>query len=122
MKKIAIALFAVLSAASPALANPFRYETTCYQEVGDAIFKVDDKCTVIETREKGGALKSRNIFSNVLGLTIKMRWNGSKFVTWDSFNKFEYDWTYKVNPNIEKNGIGATIVMPGISVYNISWD
>jgi hypothetical protein len=121
MKKIAVALFAVLSAATPALANPFRYETTCYLDLPDAIQKVDENCVVIETREKGGALKTRNIFSNRLGLTIKMRWVGDKFLTSDSFNKFEYHWIYKPNPNIEKNGVTATYVMPGVSTF-VSWD
>lgn len=122
MKKIAVALFAVLSTAAPALANPFRYETTCYQEIENAIYKVDENCVVIETREKGGALKTRNIFSNRLGLTIKMRWNGEKFIQTDSYNKFEYHWVYKPNENIQKDGINATYVMPGISVLGISWD
>ena len=122
MKKIAIALFAVLSATPAFAGQPFRYETTCYIDAGDAIYKIDDKCVVIETREKGGALKTRNIFSNVFGLTIKNRWNGEKFLTWDSHNKFEYFYEYKVNPNITKDGISATYVMPGVSVHNISWD
>ena len=122
MKKIAVALFAVLSAASPALANPFRYTTTCYWEVENAIYKIDEECVVIETREKGGALKTRNIFSNKFPMTIKMWWDGKQFVQTDSFNKFQYNWTYRPNPNIQKDGITATEVLPNVSVLGISWD
>ena len=42
------------------------------------------------------------------------------FVTWDSHNKFEYKWEYKVGG---VNGTGAkTYVMPGFLVENVSWD
>ena len=122
MKKIAFALIALISAASPALAEPFRYQTKCYLDLPNSMQQVDDKCVVIETRESGGALKARNIFSNAFGLTIKMRWNGTQFIQNDSYNKFDYHWDYKPNPNIQENGITATYVMPGVSVMNISWD
>lgn len=116
MKKFSLAVFAVLSAALPAIANPFRYNATCY------VGPIQDNCVVIETREKGGALKSRNIFSNKAGLTIKLRWDGEKFVTFDTHNKFEYVWQYKPNSEIVENGITGTLVMPGVTVVNISWD
>jgi hypothetical protein len=122
MKKITFAFIALISAASPAFAEPFRYETKCYLDLPNSVQQVDEKCVVIETRESGGSLKTRNIFSNAFGLTIKMRWNGQKYVTWDSYNKFEYSYPYKPNSNIQENGIVATYVLPGFSVMNISWD
>ena len=74
-----------------------------------------------EIREKGGALKTRNIYSNRWGLTIKSRYDEKKgLVTWDSHNKFEYKWEYKVG------GVGkqaaVTYVMPGVLLENVSWD
>lgn len=123
MKKIALFLAAAITSFQlPASANPFRYETTCYWEIQGDVFKVDERCVVIETREKGGGLRTRNIFSNKFGLTIKSWWDGTKFMTWDSHNKFEYHWLYKPNENIREDGIVATYVMPSISVMNISWD
>jgi hypothetical protein len=117
MKKIALAVIAALAVQFPAIAGqPFRYNAKCY------ILKIEDQCVVIETRESGGGLKSRNIFSNKTALTIKTRWNGQKFVTWDSHNNFEYDWQYKPNPEIVEDGITGTLVMPGVTVINISWD
>ena len=121
MKKVILPIIAVLSFQFPAFAQqPFKYKTDCYLESNGSYR--EDVCTVIETREKGGALKTRNIFSNRFGLTVKMRWVGDKFLTWDSYNQFEYHWIYKPNPDIQKDGITATYVMPGVSVHNISWD
>jgi hypothetical protein len=41
-------------------------------------------------------------------------------MTWDSHNKYEYKWEYKVG-NV--NSLGAwSYVMPGFLVQNISWD
>jgi hypothetical protein len=116
MKTFFVSVLAVLSASTPAFANPFRYNANCY------VGPIQDSCVVIETREDGGALKSRNIFSNKAGLTIKLRWDGKKFVQWDSHNKFEYVWPYKPNPQIVEEGITGTLVMPGVTVVNISWD
>lgn len=118
MKKFALAVVAALAAQLPAWANqPFRYNAKCY------VGQIEDQCVVIETRETGGALKSRNIFSNRAGLTIKMRWDKTKnkFVQTDSHNKFEYEWTYKPNPEIVENGVTATEVMPGVFTF-VSWD
>jgi len=123
MKKL-IALALILSGA-PALATPeqtyrpFRYETPCLLEQG--IQTYPDTCVVIETREKGGALRTRNIFSNKHGLTIKGRFDKEDgYMTWDSHNKFEYKWEYKVGGS---NDLGAwTYVMPGFLVQNVSWD
>jgi hypothetical protein len=80
-----------------------------------------DKCVVIETREKGGALRTRNIFSNRFGLTIKSWFDKEKgFMTWDSHNKFDYKWQYEVG---RPNGLGFwSYVMPGFLVENVSWD
>ena len=99
--------------------RPFRYETPCLLEAG--IQTYPDVCVVIETRETGGALRTRNIFSNKHGLTIKGRFDKEKgYMTWDSHNKFEYKWEYKVGGNQD---IGAwTYVMPGFLVQNVSWD
>jgi hypothetical protein len=117
MKKLLI--LATLLISSPAIAaetyRPFRYETPCVLEAG--IQTYEDTCVVIETREKTGALRTRNIFSNRLGLTIKGRFDSQKgYMTWDSHNKFEYKWDYKAA------GSGWTYVMPGLLVENISWD
>lgn len=99
--------------------RPFQYKTDCYLETPTQTSS--DVCTVIETREKGGALRTRNIYSNKFGLTIKSWFDKEKgFMTWDSHNKFEYKWEYKVGG---MNGLGAkTYVMPGILLDNVSWD
>ena len=99
--------------------RPFTYETPCALEYNNE-FQVDT-CKVIETREKGGALRTRNIFSNRFSLTIKGRFDKEKgYMTWDSHNKYEYKWEYKVGG---VDGLGAfTYVMPGFLVQNISWD
>lgn len=99
--------------------KPFTYMTPCALETG---ITVDfDDCKVIETREKGGALRTRNIFSNKHGLTIKGRFDKEKgYMTWDSHNKFEYRWEYKIGGQAKE---GAwTYVMPGFLVQNVSWD
>jgi hypothetical protein len=123
MKKLIV--LAVFLFSSPVFAQetkthqPFRYETPCLLEVGDQTYP--DICVVIETREKGGALRTRNIFSNKHSLTIKGRFDKEKgYMTWDSYNKFEYKWEYKVGGN-EANG-AWTEVMPSFYVQNVSWD
>lgn len=122
MKKLI--LLTALLFSSPAFAQtvpkpktyrPFVYETNCILEYG--IQTYEDVCKVIETRETGGALRTRNIFSNKFGLTIKSRFDKEKgFVTWDSHNKFEYKWDYKIG------GTGWSYVMPGVLLENVSWD
>ena len=99
--------------------RPFRYETPCALETKQE-FMMDD-CVVIETREPSGALRTRNIFSNRFQLTIKGRFDKEKgYMTWDSHNKYEYKWEYKVGGNQE---LGVwTYVMPGFLVQNVSWD
>jgi hypothetical protein len=99
--------------------RPFLYETPCMIERGMSTYP--DVCVVIETRENGGALRTRNIFSNKHGLTIKGRFDKEKgYMTWDSYNKFEYKWEYKIGGQGDE---GAwTYVMPGFLVQNVSWD
>jgi hypothetical protein len=99
--------------------RPFRYETSCALETKQE-FEMDE-CVVIETREKGGALRTRNIYSNRFKLTIKGRFDKEKgYMTWDSHNKYEYKWEYKVGG---VDGLGAwTYVMPGVLLQNVSWD
>lgn len=99
--------------------RPFTYESPCALEYNDE-FQVDT-CKVVETRETGGALRTRNIYSNRFRLTIKSRFDEKKgFVTWDSHNKFEYKYEYKVGG---VDGLGAwSYVMPGFLVQNVSWD
>ena len=81
MKKL-LALAAVLIAAAPAVAQeqqtyrPFTYETPCILEAGDQTYP--DVCKVVETREKSGALRTRNIFSKKFGFTIKGRFGKKK--------------------------------------------
>jgi len=123
MNKLIFAAAILLSA--PAFAapeqtyRPFVYETPCALEAKNE-FEMDT-CKVVETREKGGALRTRNIYSNRFALTIKSRFDKEKgFVTWDSHNKFEYKFEYKVGG---VDGLGAyTYVMPGFLVQNVSWD
>lgn len=99
--------------------RPFTYESPCALEYNNE-FQVDT-CKVVETRETGGALRTRNIYSNRFRLTIKSRFDKEKgFVTWDSHNKFEYKFDYKVGG---VDGLGAwSYVMPGFLVQNVSWD
>ena len=111
--------FAQTVPSKPRIYRPFVYETPCMLEHGFATYP--DTCKVVETREKGGALRTRNIFSNKHGLTIKGRFDKEKgYMTWDSHNKFEYKWVYKIG------GVGDpgawTYVMPGFLVQNVSWD
>ena len=112
MKKL---LLLLLLLPAPALAAPFKYQTTCTLESNNVL--TEDVCTVVEVREKGGALKSRNIYSNKFSLTVKMTYNKEKgFMTWDSFNKIEYPWEYKLDP------LKGSLVMPGLYVKEVSWD
>jgi hypothetical protein len=119
------ALFLIYQANNPMFAQetktyrPFRYTTPCALETKTE-FMMDD-CVVVETRETGGALRTRNIFSNRFKLTIKGRFDKEKgYMTWDSHNKYEYKWEYKVG---SVDGLGAyTYVMPGFLLQNVSWD
>ena len=123
MKKL-LAL-ALLMSTAPVVAQenkvyrPFTYTTPCAVETKTE-FLMDD-CKVIETRETGGALRTRNIYSNRFGLTIKGRFDKEKgYMTWDSHNKYEYKWEYKVG---SVDGLGTyTYVMPGFLLQNVSWD
>ncbi len=105
--------------AKPKVYRPFVYETPCALEAGLQTYY--DTCKVIETRETGGGLRTRNIFSNKFGLTIKSWFDKEKgFMTWDSHNKFAYKWDYKVG---DVNQEGAwSMVMPGFLLQNVSWD
>ncbi len=102
--------------------RPFRYETKCALETKEEF--LEDDCVVIETREEGGALRTRNIFSNKFRLTIKGRFDKEKgYMTWDSHNKYEYKWEYKIGGTGGADGLGAwTYVMPGFLLQNVSWD
>jgi hypothetical protein len=122
-------LLTALLFASPALAQtapakpktyrPFTYETPCALE--SSLQTYHDVCKVVETRETGGALRTRNIFSNKFGLTIKSWFDKEKgFMTWDSHNKFAYKWEYKVG-GINQEGAWS-MVMPGFLLQNVSWD
>ena len=126
MKKLL--LLTALLFTSPALAQtapkpktyrPFTYETPCALE--SSLQTYHDVCKVVETRETGGALRTRNIFSNKFGLTIKSWFDKEKgFMTWDSHNKFAYKWEYKVG-GINQEGAWS-MVMPGFLLQNVSWD
>ena len=117
MKKL---FFLLLLLPLPALAGPpFKYQTNCFLESKEEYQA--DVCTVVETRESNGALKTRNIYSNRFGLTIKSWFDEKKgFMTWDSYNKFEYKWEYKIGG---QKDLGAqTYVMPGFLIENVSWE
>lgn len=118
MKFLKQLLFASLFLPIAAQANPgaFKYRANCFVETPAQLAPVD--CTVVETREKTGALKTRNIYSNRIGLTIKSRFDPVKgFVTWDSHNQYEYKWEYKM-----RDKEGYTYVMPGFLIDSVSWD
>lgn len=119
MKQFLLPVLVVFGIQFPSLANPqaFKYKTPCYLEVGDKY--LEDVCTVVETRQSGGALKTRNIFSNKFGLTVKSWFGDRGFMTWDSHNKFEYPWQYKVG---NAGGTTASYVMPGFLLQDVSWD
>ena len=103
----------------PKVYRPFTYETPCALDNG--IITQFDTCKVVETRETGGALRTRNIFSNKFGLTIKSWFDKEKgFMTWDSHNKFAYKWEYKVG-GVNQEGAWS-MVMPGFLLQNVSWD
>lgn len=124
MKKLIV--LAALLLSSPAIAQqtqsyqPFRYESSCAL-MNENNEPMTDLCVVIETREKGGALRTRNIFSNRFGLTIKSWFDKEKgFMTWDTHNRFVYKWDYKLG---EVGQLGNwSNVMPGFFVQNVSWD
>jgi hypothetical protein len=99
--------------------RPFRYETPCALEHNNEF--LIDNCVVVETRETGGALRTRAIFSNRFKLTIKSYFDPKKgIMTYDSHNKFAYKFEYKVGG---VNGLGAwSYVMPGFLLQNVSWD
>ena len=108
-------LFLLLLLPAPVFAAPFKYQTPCTLESQNTL--TEDVCTVVEVREKGGALKSRNIYSNKFSLTVKMTYNKEKgFMTWDSYNLIEYSWQYKIDP------LKGTQVMPGVYLKEVSWD
>jgi len=113
MKKL---LFLLLLIPAPVFAGqPFKYQTPCILDSQNVL--TEDICTVVEVREKGGALKSRNIYSNKFALTIKSYFNKDKeLVVWDSSNKIEYFWEYKLDP------LKGTLVMPGVYLKEVSWD
>ena len=106
-------------APKPKIYRPFTYETPCALDSG--LQTQFDTCKVVETRETGGALRTRNIYSNRFGLTNKSWFDKQKgFMTWDSHNKFAYKWEYKVAGTGEQ---GAwSLVMPGFLLQNVSWD
>jgi len=112
MKKL---LFLLLLLPAPAFAASFKYQTPCILESQNVL--TEDICTVVEVREKSGALKSRNIYSNKFSLTIKSYFSKEKgFTTWDSSNKMEYSWEYKIDTS------KGTQVMPGVYLKEVSWD
>jgi len=95
--------------------KPFRYETPCHLESKGQIF--EDTCVVIETRETGGGLRTRNIFSNLFKLIIKGRFDKTAgYMTWDNYNQYEYKWDYVASRD------GWTYVMPGVTLKDVSWD
>jgi len=103
----------------PKVYRTFTYETPCALDV--SLQTQFDTCKVVETRETGGALRTRNIFSNRFGLTIKSWFDKEKgFMTWDSHNKFAYKWQYRVSGVADQGS--WSMVMPGFLLQNVSWD
>lgn len=117
--KLFLPFLIVLSTLPASAAPAFKYYTNCVLESSGTIS--EDICTVVETREKGGALKTRNIYSNRFKLTVKSWFDKEKgFMTWDSHNKFEYKWEYKLGSYNSTEPY--TYVMPGVMLQNVSWD
>ncbi len=116
MKKTLLALSLIFAALPASATETFRYLQKCYLD-GENGQVFEDVCTVIDVRNSSGALYSRGVFSNKFSLTVKNKWDAKsqKFLTWDSHNKFEYHYEYKV-------GKFGSYVMPGFSVENIPWD
>jgi len=110
---------AVRTPTTPKVYRTFTYETPCALDV--SLQTQFDTCKVVETRETGGSLRTRNIYSNRFGLTIKSWFDKEKgFMTWDSHNKFAYKWQYRVSGVADQ---GAwSMVMPGFLLQNVSWD
>jgi len=110
---------AVRTPTIPKVYRTFTYETPCALDV--SLQTQFDTCKVVETRETGGSLRTRNIYSNRFGLTIKSWFDKEKgFMTWDSHNKFAYKWQYRVSGVADQ---GAwSMVMPGFLLQNVSWD
>ena len=103
----------------PKIYRQFVYETPCALDTGLAA--QIDTCKVVETRETGGALRTRYIYSNKFGLTIKSWFDKKRgFMAWDSHNKFDYKWEYKVAGTGEQGN--WSLVMPGFLLQNVSWD
>lgn len=115
-----IAAFSIgLAFANPSFASPkpFEYRTECVLVNGG---RYEDTCKVIETRNENGQLKSRNIFSNRFGLTVKSWFNPEgQFITWDSHNKNEYGWEYKAEI---MEGVTYTMVTTGFYLKDVSWE
>ena len=119
MKKLLI-LAALIPTAAFAKPPAFKYQTPCILESQGVVS--EDVCTVVETRENTGALRTRNIFSNKFRLSVKSRFDTVKgFVTWDNYNNYEYKWDYKVR-NIQGKSEPYSEVMPGVFVESVSWD
>jgi len=108
-----------LTPTTPKVYRTFTYETPCALDV--SLQTQFDTCKVVETRETGGSLRTRNIYSNRFGLTIKSWFDKKKgFMTWDSHNKFAYKWQYRVSGVADQGS--WSMVMPGFLLQNVSWD
>jgi hypothetical protein len=95
------------------------YKTRCFRETPNA--HTEDLCTVIDTRDPGGALQTRGIFSNRFSLSIKSRFDPVRgFLTWDSVSGREYRWNYQTEYG--KSGAVLSRVIPGFLVEGIPWD
>jgi len=104
---------------TPKVYRTFTYETPCALDV--SLQTQFDTCKVVETRETGGSLRTRNIYSNRFGLTIKSWFDKERgFMTWDSHNKFAYKWQYRVSGVADQGS--WSMVMPGFLLQNVSWD
>jgi hypothetical protein len=119
MKKL-LALLVFVPVASFAQTPVFKYKTPCILETQGTT--TEDVCTVVETREDSGALRTRNIFSNKFRLSVKSRFDKTLgFVTWDNYNAREYKWEYRVRKFDNKEEVYSE-VMPGVFVESVSWD
>lgn len=119
MKKL-LALLVLIPTASFAQPPAFKYKTPCILDSQGVV--ATDVCTVVETREDNGALRTRNIFSNKFRLTVKSRFDKVLgFMTWDNYNNREYKWEYRVRRFDDKEEVYSE-VMPGVYLESVSWD
>jgi len=84
------ALLAITLCASPSIAEgahmPYKYREVCHINLGSIV--VVDMCTIVDTRDNKGGLRSRGVFSSRANYAHKMTWqeNHAKYTSWNSID------------------------------------